>query len=76
MCKYFYTSEPIVHLQLSAFLKQQTAAAKLNIFIPVNFLRSQFDMSCSKTSLKLPYNVICVHSTKAIFQHFCAISYF
>ena len=63
MCKYFYTSEPIVHLQLSAFLKQQTAATKLNIFIPVNFLRSQSNVSCSKTSPKLPHSH-CVLSTK------------
>ena len=53
--KYFYTSEPnqcqlsICNLPFWLFV-----TAKLNIFIPVNFLRSQSNMSCSKTSLKLP----------------------
>ena len=53
--KYFYTSEPnqcqlsICNLPFWLFV-----TAKLNIFIPVNFLRSQSNMSCSKTSPKLP----------------------
>ena len=60
----FYTSEAnqcqlsIRNLPFWLFV-----TAKRNIFIPVNFLRSQSNTSCSKTSLKLPYSH-CVLSTK------------
>ena len=65
--KYFYTRETHCPSATSLFV----TATKLNIFIPVNFLQSQFNMSCLKNQPETAIKSLCPFNKSYLSTFLC-----